>query len=355
MEHVLIINTGNTSTKVGLYQGDREILVSSIKHSDDVLARYQDLNEQLAYRKDLILKWMEDNGVEAASLTAVAARGGLLKPLQSGTYLVCETMLRDLREGRRGMHASHLSAQIGHEIASEQGIKCYVVDPISVDELQPEARYSGHALFERISLSHALNMKAVAKRYAREQNRSYPELRLIVVHLGTGVSLSSHLGGRMIDISNPSEEGPFSLDRAGSVPVLAAAEYLLREKLSLKEFRTLMFGKGGLFSYLGTMDFMKVEADIRSGDAKSEEVVRAMAYQIAKEIGAQAAVLEGDVHQIIFTGGMAHARFFVDLITRRTSFISDHTVYPGEDEIQALALGVLRVLRGEETARSYDD
>ena len=355
MEHILIINTGNTSTKVGLYQGDREVLVSSIKHSDDILAQYQTLNEQLTYRKDLILKWMEDNGVNASSLTAVAARGGLLKPLSSGTYRVGETMLQDLREGRRGMHASHLSGQIGHEIAQEQGIECFVVDPISVDELQPEARYSGHALFERISLSHALNMKAVAKRYAREKGQSYEDLRLIVVHLGTGVSLSAHLGGRMVDISNPSEEGPFSLDRAGSVPVLAAAEHLLKEKLTLKEFRTLMFGKGGLFSYLGTLDFQKVEADIRGGDAKAEEVVRAMAYQIAKEIGAQATVLEGEVDQIIYTGGMAHARFFVESISRRTSFVAEHTVYPGEDEIQALALGVLRALRGEEAARSYDD
>jgi len=353
LKYLLIINTGNTSTKVGLYKHREPVVVETIKHTDEMLAPFHDINSQKDFREKLVFEFLSRHGIAPEQLGAVAARGGLLRPLESGTYRVNNRMIADLIEGKRGLHASHLSAQIGRTVAKRAGVDCYVVDPISVDEFQDIARYSGHRLFERIMLTHALNMKAVAKRHAEEQGKPYSEMALVVAHLGTGISLSVHRNGRMIDAINPREEGPFSPDRSGGLPVLQAVQYVLDHHLDCKTFSKMVFGNGGVFSYLGTRDFVQVENRVENGDTQAVEVVDAMAYQVAKEIGALATVLSGAVDAILLTGGMAKADFFVNRIKRRVAFLAPVVVYPGEDEIQALAEGVFRVLSGEETVKEY--
>lgn len=350
---ILVINTGNTSTKIAVFDMETPVFVESIKHSDENLKKFDCINDQILFREKIVLDFLEDKGVDINDLKAVSARGGLLKPLKSGTYIVNQAMLNDLIEGRRGLHASHLSAQIGFSIATKAGINCYITDPISVDELCPLARYSGHPLFERIMLSHALNMKAVCKRYANETGVKYSDLNLIVIHLGTGISVSIHEKGVMIDGINSSEEGTFSPDRSGGLPILQIIKYVIDNKPDYKKFSKSLFGEGGLNSYLNTKDFMKIEEMYMSGDKKTIEVVDAMAYQIAKDTGAMATVSRGNVDRILITGGMANAKFLVKLISDRISFIAPVKLYPGEDEMKSLAEGVARVLKKEEIFRNY--
>ena len=350
---ILVINTGNTSTKIAIFDMEKPVFIESIKHSDEELKNFENINDQIQFREKIILDFLENKGVNINDLKAISARGGLLKPLKSGTYIVNQSMLNDLIEGRRGLHASHLSAQIGFSIASKAGINCYIVDPISVDELCPLARYSGHPLFERRMLSHALNMKAVCKRYANETGVKYSDLNLIVIHLGTGISVSIHEKGIMLDGINSSEEGTFSPDRSGGLPILQVIKYVIDNKSDYKTFSKTLFGEGGLNSYLNTKEFMKVEEMYMSGDRKTIEVVEAMAYQIAKDTGAMATIVNGKVDQILITGGMANAKFLVKLISDRISFIAPVKLYPGEDEMKSLAEGVTRVLKEEETFRNY--
>jgi butyrate kinase len=350
---ILIINTGNTSTKIGIYKGEKKVFEESIKHSDEDLVNFSDINSQKEYREKLIYDFLKDKNYDINDFSAIAARGGLLKPLASGTYLVNDEMIKDLIEAKRGAHASHLSAQIGYSIANKSGINCYVIDPISVDELSHVARFSGHKLFERIMLSHALNMKAVAKRYAKENNIDYKKLNLIVVHLGTGISISVHTKGRMVDGINSSEEGCFSPDRSGGLPVLQVIRYIDKTNIEIKKLEKMIFGSGGLFSYLNTKNFFKVEEMYKNGDKETIEVVDAMAYQVAKEVGALATVVKGKIDKIIITGGMAYVDFLLKLIIERIDFLAPIKIYPGEDEIEALAEGTLRVLSGEEKALNY--
>ncbi len=352
-ELILVINPGNTSTKVAVYDGPAPVCVESIKHSDEELAKFSDINAQKDFREDLIYDFLHKRAIDPAGLSAIAARGGLLKPLASGTYIVDQRMVDDLLEARKGSHASNLAAQIGYSMARKLGITCYIVDPVSVDEAEPLARYSGHVKFTRVMLTHALNMKAVAKRFCAEKKLPYGDVTLLVIHLGTGNSLSLHHRGRMIDAVNPSEEGAFSMDRSGGLPILQVARYICEHKLTYKEFEKMVFGNGGLFSYLGSKDFLKVKDNYLAGDARTVEVVQAMAYQVAKEAGGLAAVAEGRVDAIIITGGIAFNDFFTELIRRRVAFIAPVHVYPGEDEMRSLAEGVSRVLRGEEKARTY--
>ncbi len=353
MNPILVINTGNTSTKIGIFNMTDPIFVESIKHSDDELGRFKTINDQIGFREQLILDFLSKKGVDIKDLKAISARGGLLKPLKSGTYLVDKSMIRDLIEAKRGLHASHLSAQIGFQIAEKTGIKCFIVDPISVDEFCPLARYSGHSLFERVMLSHALNMKAVCKRYADESGRKYKDLNLLVIHLGTGISVSIHEKGVMVDSINSSEEGTFSPDRSGGLPILQVLRYAIENNVEYKSFSKKLFGGGGLQSYLNTKDFMKIEEMYKSGNKKTIEVVNAMAYQVAKDVGGMATVVNGKVDNILITGGMAKADFLVDLISDRVSFIAPIKLYPGEDEMKSLAEGVSRVLSGEEVYKTY--
>ena len=354
-EVVLAINPGSTSTKFAVYEGGREVLVRNVKHRDQEMERFRGraILEQQEFRCAQIESELRSAGVDVARLNAVVGRGGLLPPLASGTYEVNGTMLEELRLAKRGEHASNLGAYLAKAIAEKAGAAAYVVDPVSVDEWNEVARLSGTALLERQSLSHALNSKAVAKRYAHEQGKAYESLRLIVAHLGSGISVSAHEGGRMVDVSNPREEGAFSPDRAGGVPAMQLVELCFSGKYSRAQVEGLLFREGGLFSYLGTKDLVEVESRIASGDERARLVFAAMVYQIAKEIGAMATVLGGRVDAVLITGGMANSEQLVSELRERVEWIAPVSVYPGEDELQALAEGASRVLRGEEKAREF--
>ena len=371
---ILAINPGSTSTKFALYANDRPVLVKNIRHSDAELAPFRGrsiLDQQEFRAAQVEAAVAEATGKTETSaetgappfrrllaeggprLDAVVGRGGLLPPLASGTYAVNEDMLEELRLARRGEHASNLGAFLAHAIAQKAGVQAYIVDPVSVDEWPEIARLSGSALLERQCLSHALNSKAVAKRYAREHSQPYDSLRLIVAHLGSGISVSAHESGRMIDVTNSREEGAFSTERAGSVPEMQLVDLCFSQKYTRKEVEALLFREGGLQSYLGTKDLIEVEKRIDSGDAKARTVFDGMVYQIAKDIGAMATVLCGRVDAVLVTGGMAHSERLVSALGERIGWIAPLAIYAGEDELQALVEGVLRVLRSEEPARSF--
>jgi butyrate kinase len=351
---ILAINPGSTSTKMALYGSERCVFGKNIRHSDVEMAQFRGhpILEQQAFRAAQIEGALAEAGYDIGELEAVVGRGGLLPPLPSGTYLVNEEMLKELRLAKRGEHASNLGAFLAHSIAQKAGVHAYVVDPVSVDEWPERARLSGSAVLERQCLSHALNSKAVAKRYARERGERYELLRLIVAHLGSGISISAHENGLMVDVTNSREEGAFSTERAGGVPAMQLVELCFSGKYSRKEVESLLFRDGGLSSYLGTKDLEEVEHRVTRGDAKAETVFNAMAYQIAKEIGAMAAVLHGRVDAVLVTGGMAHSERLISMLSEYVSWIAPVTAYPGEDELQALAEGALRVLRHEEQSRT---
>jgi len=325
----------------------------NIRHSNAELEQFlqSPIVDQRQFRCAQIELALAERNVR--ELHAVVGRGGLLPPLASGTYLVNEAMLDALRLARRGEHASNLGAFIAHDIAQKAGVQAYVVDPVSVDEWTECARLSGSALLERQCLSHALNSKAVAKRYARELGKAYESLRLLVAHLGSGISVSAHRNSCMIDVTNSREEGAFSTERAGSVPAMQLVDLCFGGKYTRKQVEELLFREGGLYSYLSTKDLTEVERRIASGDPKAGIVYEAMLYQIAKEIGAMATVLNGRVDALLLTGGMAHSQRLVSSLIERVGWIAPVVVYPGEDELQALTEGVLRVLRHEEPLQVF--
>ncbi len=350
---ILAINPGSTSTKFSAYVNERSELVKNIRHSDADMEQFRGrpILGQQQFRSAQIETALSDGGYDVRELDAVVGRGGLLPPLESGTYVVDEEMLEQLRQAKRGEHASNLGAVLAHSIAQKAGVQAYVVDPVSVDEWPEHARLSGSVLLERQCLSHALNSKAVAKRYARQCGKAYESLRLIVAHLGSGISVSAHENGRMVDVTNSREEGAFSTERAGGVPAMQLVDLCFSGKYTQKQVEALLFRDGGLYSYLGTRDLVEVERGIQSGDARSKAVFEAMVYQIGKELGAMTAVLLGRVDAVLLTGGMAHSQQLVSALRGYASWIAPITVYPGEDELQALTEGVLRVLRGEEQPR----
>lgn len=350
---VFVVNPGGSSTKVGLFEDEKTIFVENIRHNQEELKKYPNTLSQLSFRATIVKEFLEKK-VDTQKLSAVVGRGGPFKPLESGTYKVNENMLNDILTGRtQADHPSNLGALIAHEIAEPLGIPAYIVDPVSVDEFEPIARLSGLKELPRISLSHALNIKMIAKRYASEIKKRYDELNLIVVHLGTGISVTAHKKGRMIDVNNANDEGPFSPQRTGTLPLTGLIKLCFSGKYTEKEILNLVHRFGGLISYTGTDDVEELEKRAVSGDKEVHLCLSAMAYQVAKEIGAMATVLEGQVDAIIITGGIANSKLVVDEIKKRVSFISDVLVYPGEDEMLALALGALRILRGEETAKEY--
>jgi len=350
---ILTINPGNTSTKIGVFENTKPLFVKNIAHKDEELKKFRSIAEQKDYRTEQILSEIEKEGFDLRSLNCVVGRGGLLRPLTSGTYLINDRMLSDLRKGERGEHASNLGAIIAYEIAAKYSVPSYIVDPVAVDEMEDIARISGFVEIERESLLHALNTKAVAKRYAQSVNRSYEELRLIVAHLGSGISISAHIGGRMVDVINPRDEGPFSPDRAGGVPSLKLAKLCFSGKYDYKTLEKKLFGEGGIYSYLGTRDLKKVMEMIDSGDRKARMIYDAMVYQISKYIGYMAPVLKGRIDCIILTGGMANEKRLIDDIKDRISFLGRVEVFPGEDELQALCEGAFRVIRNIEKVLIY--
>lgn len=351
---LLIINPGSTSTKIGVYEDDKQILEETLRHTSEEIEQFEKIYDQFEFRKEVILKVLEENNFNIDTLDAVVGRGGLLRPIEGGTYAVNDKMLEDLKVGVQGQHASNLGGIIANEIGKELGIPAFIVDPVVVDEMNEVAKISGIPEIQRKSIFHALNQKAVAKRYAKENNKKYEDLRLIVAHMGGGASVGAHLGGRIIDVNNALDgEGPFSPERSGGVPIGDLVRLAFSGQFTLEEIMKKINGKGGVVAYLGTNDFREVEEMAEKGDEKAKIIFDAFVYQISKEIGQCAAVLSGKVDSIILTGGIAYSKIAVKGIQERVSFISPITVYPGEDELLALAEGALRVLNGEEQVKIY--
>lgn len=352
---ILAVNPGSTSTKVALYDGRTPRFAASVELTDGEIASFRGrpIIAQLESRLAAVLALLTERGVDVTTLTATVGRGGLLRPMESGTYRVTDAMLDELRSAPRGDHASNLGAPLARRLAEPADCPSFIVDPVSVDEWPDVVRLSGLAGLDRVCLSHALNTKAVARRHAREVGARYPELRLVVAHMGSGHSVSAHAHGRMIDVTNSREEGAFSTERAGTVPTVRLVEHVLRNGRSLEDAERALFREGGLHSYLGTRDLREVERRIEAGDGRARLVLDAMLYQLRKEIGAMAAVLEGRVDAVLLTGGMAHSDRVVSGLIRSLEWIGPVHTYPGEDELSALAEGAHRVLTGEESAREY--
>jgi butyrate kinase len=358
---VLAINPGTTSTKFGVFTRAGEEFSRSIHHGDEEMARFKGrpMLERLEYRAGLMEASLASAGFSPKGKTvepwaAVVGRGGLLPPMECGTYRVNAAMVEALRLARRGEHACNLGALLALRFARAAGAEAYIVDPVTVDEWQPQARLSGSPLVEREAIGHALNSKAVAKRYARERGGRYEELRLIVIHMGSGTTVSAHRAGRMID-QNTIYEGPFGPDRTGALPVRGLVRLCCGGTMTQAELERHVFGDGGLFAYLGTRDLLEVERRIEAGDRRASEVFEAMIYQIGKEAGAMAAVLAGKVDAVVVTGGMAHSERVLSRLGEYVGWIGPVAVYPGEDELRALAEGVFRVLDGEERAKEMGD
>lgn len=352
---ILVINPGSTSTKIGVYEDETQLFEKTLRHSTEEISQYPTIVDQKDFRKKVILDFLEENNFDIHDLSVVVGRGGLLKPIPSGTYSVTDDLLHDLYIGKQGQHASNLGGILAKEIGDSLGVPSYIVDPVVVDEMEDVARYSGVPELPRISIFHALNQKAVAKRYAKEQGVPYENLRLIVAHMGGGVSVGAHAGGRVIDVNNTLDgDGPFSPERAGSVPVGALIKLCFSGKYTEKEVYKKIVGGGGMNAYMGTNDMRTIEdAAFKENDPKAKALVDAFCYQVSKEIGAMAAVLGGKVDQIILTGGIAYGKPITAAIEEHVGFISKITVIPGEDELLALAQGALRVLNGEEEAKVY--
>ncbi len=350
----LIINPGSTSTKIGVFEDETLLFEETLRHSTEEIAQFANIVDQKDFRKKIITDLLESKNFDIKSLNVVVGRGGMLKPIPGGTYAVSEELLADLKAGVQGQHASNLGGILAKEIGDSIGVPSYIVDPVVVDELMPIARYSGVPELPRVSIFHALNQKAVAKRYAKEIGKPYESLRLIVVHMGGGVSVGAHENGRVIDVFNALDgDGAFSPERAGGVPNGALIKMCFSGKYTEKEVYGKMVGKGGFNAYLGTNDMCEVTKQADGGDEKAIEAKQAFLLQVAKDIGSMACVLNGKVDQIIVTGGIAYGADVVAALKERAEWIAPFTVYPGEDELLALAQGALRVLNGEEEAKAY--
>ncbi len=357
MEYIfrlLVINPGSTSTKIAIFDNEKTIFEESIRHETSELYKYKNVIEQYEFRKNIILDNLHNHGIYLTKLNAVVGRGGLLKPIPGGTYRIDEHMLEDLKEAKYGEHASNLGAIIANEIAKPLNIPAYIVDPVVVDEFEPIARITGLLEIHRKSIFHALNQKAVARKVAKEMNLDYEKANFVVCHMGGGITIGAHYQGRVIDVNNGLDgDGPFTPERTGSLPVGDLVSLCFSGQLNENEIRRKIVGKGGLVAHLGTNDAREVEKMIDEGDQKAKEIYYGMAYHIAKEIGAYSCVLKGKINAIILTGGLAYGKSLVQNIITYVEWIAPIIVKPGENELQALAEGGLRVLRGEEKAKIY--
>jgi butyrate kinase len=352
---ILAINPGSTSTKISVFENEREAWNLKLAHTVEELSPYDKIVDQYEFRREVIVAELKKAGYSISSFDAVVGRGGVLYPVEGGTYSVNEIMLKHVHEGVQGEHPSNLGALIADSFSRESGCPAYIADPVVVDEMEPLARYSGLPQLPRRSILHALNQKAIARKASEDLGRKYEETNLIVVHLGGGVSVGAHCRGRIIDVNNAlNGDGPFSPERSGGLPVGDLIALCYSGRYTLDQMKKLNKGSGGVVAYLGTNDMRVVEQRIAEGDQKAAAVYEAMAYQIAKEIGFVAPVLLGKVDAIVLTGGIAYDEKFVSWIRERVSFIAPVMIYPGEREMEALALAGLRVLRGEETAKVYN-
>lgn len=350
----LIINPGSTSTKIGVFEDETLLFEETLRHSTEEIGQFASIVDQKDFRKNIITSLLAEKNFDMKSLNMVVGRGGMLKPIPGGTYAVTDELLHDLEIGKQGQHASNLGGILAREIGDELGIPSFIVDPVVVDELIPIARYSGVKELPRTSVFHALNQKAVAKRYAKECGKSYDSLNLIVVHMGGGVSVGAHEKGMVIDVFNALDgDGAFSPERAGAVPAGALIKMCFSGEYTQKEVYSKIVGKGGLNSYMGTNDMRDVLKAINEGSAEAKELFDAFILQVTKDIGSMACVLKGKVDRIIVTGGIAYGQPVIDALKERAEWIAPFTVYPGEDELLALVQGGLRVLNGEEAAKEY--
>lgn len=350
----LIINPGSTSTKIGIFEDETLLFEETLRHSTEEIAQFDSIVDQTDFRRDIILNLLKEKNFDINSLNMVVGRGGMLKPIPGGTYEVSDDLLADLKIGVQGQHASNLGGILAKEIADSIGVPSYIVDPTVVDELDPVSRYSGVPELPRTSVFHALNQKAVAKRYAKEIGKAYDSLNLVVVHMGGGVSVGAHRQGRVVDVFNALDgDGAFSPERAGAVQSGALIKMCFSGKYTEKEVYKKFVGNGGFNAYCGTNDMRDVEKMVQNGDTKAAEVREAFITQVAKDIGSMACVLKGKVDQIIVTGGIAYDKVVVAGLKEKAEWIAPMTVYPGEDELLALVQGGLRVLNGEEKAMVY--
>lgn len=350
----LIINPGSTSTKIGVFEDETLLFEETLRHSTEEISKYALIVDQKDFRKNIILDLMKEKDFDMKSLNVIVGRGGMLKPIPGGTYAVTDDLLNDLMVGKQGQHASNLGGILAREIGDSIGVPSYIVDPVVVDELMPIARYSGVPELPRTSVFHALNQKAVAKRYAKEKGVAYDSLRLIVVHMGGGVSVGAHENGKVVDVFNALDgDGAFSPERAGAVPSGALIKMCFSGKFTEREVYKKLVGNGGFNAYVGTNDMRDVEKMVQDGNKEAAEIREAFILQVAKDIGSMACVLNGKVDQIIMTGGIAYDKVVTDGLTQRAGFIAPITVYPGEDELLALAQGAIRVMNGEEKAMEY--
>lgn len=350
---ILAINPGSTSTKIAVFRDEESLFTRTIRHPEEDIRFFRRIVDQHPYRVREILNVLSEQDVQLEAIDAVVGRGGLLRPMAGGTYAVNERMLTDLLGCSYGEHASNLGGIIAHDLGQEYGRPAFIVDPVTVDEFWDVARVSGLPLLERLSQSHALNMKAVARAVAARMGKRYDEVKFVVIHLGSGTSVSAHLNGRMVDVNNANNEGPFSAERCGGLPASLLVDLCYSGRFSHREMKDMLTRSGGVYAYLGTKDMAEAESRARSGDDRARLVLEAMAYQVAKEIGAQCAVLSGNVDRIIITGGMANSEYITGMIADRVRKLAPVETVPGEEELPALALGALRVLRGEEEAKTY--
>ena len=351
---VLAINPGSTSTKIAVYESEKPILVENINHDVNELSKYDSIFSQFEMRKKEIERILDNANINLDEIDTIVGRCGGLPPVKSGAYLINEEMINRLKNNPTLDHSSNLGAAISYEMSKSLGINSYIYDPVCVDEVIDIARFSGLKEIERQSLTHALNTRAMAIKYSKEIGKKYSDLNLIVAHLGGGISLNAHEKGRIVDFVSD-EEGPFSPERAGKLPIIKLINLCYSQKYSHKEMVKAVRGKGGLVSYLGTTDAREVEKKIQDGDKYAKDIYDAMILQIAKGIGEMSVVLNGKIDAIIITGGIAHSKYITDEITKRVEFMAPVKVMAGENELEALAYGGLRVLRGEETANIYQE
>ncbi len=352
MYKILSINPGSTSTKIAIYEDDKPLFVESIQHSDEDLAGFKRIQDQFEYRKNAVMNFLKSNNIATSELSVIVGRGGLLPPVKSGAYRVNEAMVDVLMNRPVLEHASNLAALIAYEMSKELNINAYIYDSIAVDELIDIARLTGLPEVNRVSLTHALNMRAAAIKTAQKLGKAYKDCNLVVAHLGGGISLTAHSGGQMVDIVSD-DEGPFSPERSGRVAVKDLFKYVSSGKYTKDEMKKKLRGEAGLKGHLGTIDAREVTKRIEAGDEKAKLVFETMAYQIAKSIGELSVALSGKVDRIVLTGGIAYSKILTDWIIERVNFIAPVEILPGENEMESLSLGALRVLKGEETAREY--
>lgn len=355
IHQILAINPGSTSTKIAVFHNTRPVFLRSVNHRTEDLQNFKRISDQFNFRRDAILNELSQARIDTKLTEIVIGRGGLLKPLKSGVYIINDNMIFDLTVGAKGEHASNLGGLIAEGIAKTlPSAKAYIADPVVVDEMNEVARYTGHPKFRRHSIFHALNHKATGRAYARLLNKKYEELNLVIAHLGGGISVAAHCQGKIVDVNQALDgEGPFSPERTGSLPMGELAAWCFSGQISLEEMKHTLAGKGGYIAYFGTNNAYEIELMARDGDEKARIIQDAMAYQIGKEIGAYAAVLKGKTDAIILTGGMAHNTAIVEYIKSMVSFIAPVVIYPGEDEMHSLAMNAFLVAKGEITPREY--